>query len=545
MNIDVTMIIKVAVAFAWVFMVLQVLNAIRQVLGAKAADLPQDLNLADREAVKAAAGKLTGSDMTQSRMRALLATWANTGNRSDVVQLSQVQSARGESQSRSALFLALLLLLVGAMQAGEFQKLAGIGLGFVGVMYFVSLFVLGKIDAAIERGLIAKLPGQIEGSTLTADALAEKLGGAIDKAFRNYIPQPDRLATAITGSVETTIKGAAAGFESSLKNATAAMESTLKTVTTTLDSTLKNAAGAIDASQKKTLEAQDALAVKLGGQQKDATAAIEASLKTVIASVDSTLKNAAGVIDASQKKSLEAQDALAAKWATQQKDSATAVDSSLKSVTAALDLTLKNAAGVIDASQKKSLETQEALAAKWATQQKDAATAMDSSLKSVTAALDSTLKNAAGAIDASQKKSLDAQDSLAVKWAGLQKEAYATLDGTKKALDAFVTQLTTGFGGTSEKMQAALTAHAGQVSQSTQLLASQLEKIQTIAKEIEKLFFVQQAVDNTIKAVTTTEEFKNTLTGLKLHLEKSDNLLREVTKPRTIRLVETSPELKT
>lgn len=516
MNIDVTMIIKVAVAFAWVFMVLQVLNAILRALGTKAADLPSDLNLADREAVKAAAEKLSGNDATQSRMRALLATWANTGNRSDVVQLSQIQSARGESQSRSALFLALLLLLVGAMQAGDFQKLAVIGLGVVGLMYFVSLFALGKVDGAIERGLIAKLPGQIEGSTLTADALAEKLGNAIDKAFRNYVPQPDKLATAITGSVETTIKGAAAGFESSLKNATTAMDATLKNATTSLDSTLKNATGAT-----------------------------ETSLKAVIASVDSTLKNAAGVIDAAQKKSLEAQEALAAKWAAQQKDAATAVDSSLKSVTAAMDSTLKNAAGVIDAAQKKSLETQEALAAKWATQQKDAVTAMDSSLKSVTAALDSTLKTTAGAIDASQKKSIEAQDAMAVKWAALQKEAYATLDGTKKALDAFVTQITTGFGGTSEKMQAALVAHSGQVSQSTQLLASQLEKIQTIAKEIEKLFFVQQAVDNTIKAVTTTEEFKNTLAGLKVHLEKSDSLLREVTKPRTIRLVETSPELKT
>ena len=68
--------------------------------------------------------------------------------------------------------------------------------------------------------------------------------------------------------------------------------------------------------------------------------------------------------------------------------------------------------------------------------------------------------------------------------------------------------------------------------------AAQLEKIQVLGKEIEKVFHVQQMVDGTLKAVTTTEEFKTTLASLRQHIEKSDALIREVAKPRTIRLVE-------
>ncbi len=90
--------------------------------------------------------------------------------------------------------------------------------------------------------------------------------------------------------------------------------------------------------------------------------------------------------------------------------------------------------------------------------------------------------------------------------------------------------------------QAALEAHSLQVATANQALVAQLEKIQTMGKEIEKVLHIQQTVDNTIKSVTTTEDFRNTMATLKTHLEKSDNLLREVTKPRTIRLVESNPE---
>ena len=64
----------------------------------------------------------------------------------------------------------------------------------------------------------------------------------------------------------------------------------------------------------------------------------------------------------------------------------------------------------------------------------------------------------------------------------------------------------------------------------------------TKTASIDNIFNLQQAVDNTLKGVSATEEFKSTLVELKRHLAESDQLLRNAAKPRTIRLVENDNE---
>lgn len=89
-----------------------------------------------------------------------------------------------------------------------------------------------------------------------------------------------------------------------------------------------------------------------------------------------------------------------------------------------------------------------------------------------------------------------------------------------------------------EQLKAALAQHVEGLGKAASAIAGQLDKIMQLEKDIQQVLHVQQVVDGSIKAVSTAEEFKSTLAALRKHLEQSDTLIREATKPRTIRLVE-------
>lgn len=453
-NIDVTMIMTVAVAFVWAFMLLQWLTFFRQFLAIKPEVLPADLKLTDREAVLAAAAKLADNSILHVRLRNLLESWSRGASHIDMVEMASIQSNRHAARLRGALFFSVLVM-AGAFFIPGLTRAACTGLGVAGATYFLYMLVLGRMDAFIERNLLSKLPGQVEGTQLTADALAERLGEGIQKAFREYMPQPEKVAAAVM----------------------AAVDAAMKSNTVLLEKTVKDAGAGLDAAHKKLMDAQEALAAKSLATNREIISGLDASCKVL----------------------LDAQEALAAKWSGYQKEAATGLDSSCKVL----------------------LDAQDALATKWTGYQKETSTGLD----------------------ATYKKLLDTQDALAAKWAASQKETQDSLDAAKKALEGVAGQLQAGLANSADKWHGALTTHAHQVTQANQALVAQLEKIQAMGKEIEKLYQVQQAVDGTIKAVTTTQEFKDTLSSLKKHVEESDKLLREVSKPRTVRLIESTPEI--
>lgn len=441
-NINVLQVMTVAVAGVWAFMLTQWIQFIREFLAIKKDLLPEGADLSDRETVVKLAASLEGRGQLRSRLKSLLEFWSRGASRTDIAGLSAAQSGRALARAGAGLVFSALVLAGGLTQPA-LQNFAATGLGVAGATLFLYLLVLGRIDACLERQLLGRLPGEIAGLKITADELARALGGAIEKAFRDYMPQPEKLAAATTGAVEAT---------------------------------LKSAAGSLDAVHKRLLDVQEGLATKFAALQKESAASMEAALK----------------------KQADGNDALAAKWAAAQKE----------------------VVALMESAQKKQVEAGDAQTAKLAAGQKEAITALG----------------------AAHQKFLDAGQALAEKQSGHQKETVLSLEAAKKAMDAVAAQLQTNLAGTTEKWQAALQAHAQQLSAANQALVAQLEKIQTMGKDIEKVLHIQQTVDNTIKSVTTTEDFRNTLATLKSHLEKSDNLLREVTKPRSIRLVESNPE---
>lgn len=167
----------------------------------------------------------------------------------------------------------------------------------------------------------------------------------------------------------------------------------------------------------------------------------------------------------------------------------------------------------------------------------------------ITSAVETSVKAALANVENLHKKLLDAQDAVLDKWAAHEKNTTSGLGAISKALDESSRQFAAGLTGGSQKMQAsfdggskkleaAMKEHGEKTAKASADLSAQLDKIAAIGKDIEKLLHVQQATEGTIKAVTTTDEFKKTLEALRTHLEASDKLLREVAKPRTIRLVE-------
>ncbi len=101
-----------------------------------------------------------------------------------------------------------------------------------------------------------------------------------------------------------------------------------------------------------------------------------------------------------------------------------------------------------------------------------------------------------------------------------------------------------GVGGSwRDDISGALSEHAQKVAEANNALAAQLDKIAALEKDILKVLHVQETVEGAIKEVAASEEFKATLEELRTHLQESDKLLREVAKPRTIRLVESDGEV--
>ena len=89
-----------------------------------------------------------------------------------------------------------------------------------------------------------------------------------------------------------------------------------------------------------------------------------------------------------------------------------------------------------------------------------------------------------------------------------------------------------------EQTKAALTAHADSLAKTSKELSAALAQISAVGKEIEKILHVQQSVEGALKGVSTSEEFKKTLSALQVHLAESDKLVREASRPRKIKLVE-------
>lgn len=165
------------------------------------------------------------------------------------------------------------------------------------------------------------------------------------------------------------------------------------------------------------------------------------------------------------------------------------------------------------------------------------------------AAIEQATKRAGESVEALHKALLSAQTQATEKWTANEKAAIQSLESAAKAIETAAAKMNDSLiahaqqvdkveSSAREQLKAVLTQHAESLNKAASAIAGQLDKIMQLEKEIQQVLHIQQMVDGSIKAVSSAEEFKATLAALRKHLEQSDSLIREATKPRTIRLVE-------
>jgi len=434
MNFEVSSGMDLIVGLAWVFIVTQWLDIVRQMASLKSDVIPSDLNLGDRDGVKKHIEILSGNSVVARRARGLLNGWSNGWLPSEVVELAELQSTRDMNHLRGgALFV--LLILAASIPLCEQVQLAWIGLGALGATLFAKALVYLRIDGFIESNLLTRLPAHLPGTAMTAAELAAQLGSAINDAFKNNIPQPDKMAAAVNASVENF--------------------------------------------RKASLESLEALQKKLG----------------------------------------ESQGAMIDKWTTHEKQTSGSLEGAKKA--------LESLAASFSSGQNTGAEKLQAALATHVQQ-----------LEKITTASNAQAQGSMAAHTDQLKKALE---SLASSLASGQS---AGVEKLQAALTSHVQQLEKVTAASNAQAQGSMSTHAEQLSKASQAIASQLEKIMALEKDIQKVLHIQQLVDGTMKSVSAAEEFKQTLSVLRTHIEASDKVLKELAKPRTIRLVETETQPK-
>ena len=368
-----TIMTAISLGFAWLYLILQAVDILVKAAALRGDPIPTILNVADRASVKEHLATLTGKGAFTLRCRNLLEAWSAGGSARQVTELAAHQSARARAPMRAGIVFVILLLSVSLGVGGHHWLTYGalLALGFVAL---ARQMLVNRTDSYIESHLLTKLSANIPQTAMTATELGGVLGVAIDKAFKDHVPQPEQTAIAMRKAVEGIISSAAAEVE------------------------------------------------KL------------------------------------QKLLTESQSQLVQKWMS-------------------------------------------------------AATATTTDLK-------------------------DTEKALATVVTDLTNGLSTNAEKMKNMLVSHTQSMEKAMGTVPSHMKTVLTEHNEKFQAANVALTAQLGKIAELEKDIQKILHLQEAVDNTLKGVAATDEFKQTLVALRTHLQESDKLLKEISKPKTIRLVE-------
>jgi len=348
--------------------------------------IPESLAVAEREAVGARRAELHGDQLFIVRVRRLLEAWCAGWDPRQVMDLAAFQSERAKSSMMAETFFALLLLMVAYGMGGNYLLTIS-GVVLLGITLYARQSLQGKADAYVEGRLLARLPGNIPQTAVTAAELGGILGQSVRDAFKDYIPQPERMASAIQRAIEESSRQVAREMQE--------LHKTLVESLTSLVKTWSNAA------KTTTADLRD----------------VEKALSTVVT-----------------------------------------------------DLT----AGLTTNAER-----------------------LNQLMVSHTKGLEQVFGSAGTLF----------RDSLTgTNWAEPLRKLFAD--------------------------------HETALKDANKAVAAQLERIVQMSENIEKILHMQKAVETSLRSVSTADEFQQTLAVLRTHIEKSDRLLEEVTKPRVIRLIE-------
>lgn len=204
----------------------------------------------------------------------------------------------------------------------------------------------------------------------------------------------------------------------------------------------------------------------------------------------------------------------------------------------AVEQAAKKAAEAVEALHKNLLQAQSSAADKWMAGEKNVLQGLEQTAKSIEAAankLQEALNHHLQQLEKHLQQYEKIDQSAREQWKTITAQQSEQWKSISSQHADQLKQLTAQQG---DQLKQLLNQHAEALAKSSAAIAAQLEKIMQLEKDIQQVLHIQQVVDGSIKAVSSAEEFKATLAALRHHLEQSDALLKELSRPRTIRLIE-------
>jgi len=397
---------------AWAYLFIQWAQILGDSIALLKDPIPLDLNVEDRTVVREQLDSLKGGSHTTNRARNLLQSWVLGANPRQVISLASFQSSQASRPIFTGAGFAVILLVVGVFLYTNPWVTWG-GLGILALTVFTRQNLMMQIEFYLEQHFLSRLPGNIPQTAMTAADLADALGGSIQKAFKDNVPQPEATANAIKGAV------------------------------------------------------------------------------------DQVVRRVADEVEKLQQVLVQSQSSLVDRW----KQAAEATTTDLKNVEGSLSTIVNDLTGGLSTNADK----------------------LNKMFNEHTQEMDKAFSDIAAQI----------KEGVSGNW-----------DDLRDALNSHAEAVRASGGDWGAKFKDILAEHVNSIEAANHELADQLEKIATLEKNIENVLKIQEVVDGTLKTVAASEEFSKLISTLRDHLEKSDDLLKEVSKPRTIRLIESEGEVE-
>jgi biopolymer transport protein ExbB/TolQ len=124
----------------------------------------------------------------------------------------------------------------------------------------------------------------------------------------------------------------------------------------------------------------------------------------------------------------------------------------------------------------------------------------------------------------------------------LDKKEIARFEKMVQEFSQLSTRLADSFRQAVSSLESASTRYSERMQQSVESLNEQLEKVTQLGTEIDKVLRTTQVMEATLRQVGSSEEFRQTLANLRNHLSTSDELLKQLSRPRKVTFQEARGE---
>ena len=116
----------------------------------------------------------------------------------------------------------------------------------------------------------------------------------------------------------------------------------------------------------------------------------------------------------------------------------------------------------------------------------------------------------------------------------LDKKEIARFEKMVQEFSQLSTRLAESFRQSVSSLESASTRYSDRMQQSVESLNGQLEKVTQLGVEIDKVLRMTQSMETTLRSVGSSDEFRQTLANLRSHLSTSDELLKQLSRPRKV-----------